>query len=86
MQPLANKQKKKKFKKYLKNIVHGITHGTSRKNSYQLSQKDFPLFFLDFLIRIVKIMCPRIGQGLHINLQKTRTNSKQTTPLSSEIW
>ena len=30
-------------------------------------------------------MCPRVGQGLDMNLQKTETNSKQTTPMSSEI-
>ena len=44
-----------------------------KKKHYQPSQKNFLLFFFkDFWISIVKIMCPRVGQGFNTNLQKQK--------------
>ena len=62
----------------------GLPKGPPEKKLTSRARRTFPCFS-DFWIRIVKIMCPRVGQGLDINLKKKETNSKQTTPLSSEI-
>ena len=54
----------------------GLPKGPQEKN-LPAKPEGLSLFFLDFWIRIVKIICPRVGQGLYINLQKKpETNSK----------
>ena len=53
-------------------LPKGRTDLKKKKKNYKASQKEFTLFFLDFWIRVVKVMCPRVGKGLYINLQKQK--------------
>ena len=67
-QPLANKQKK--LKKIYQNICPwDYPRDLQKKKLTSRARRTFS-YFSDFWIRIVKIMCPRVGQGLDINLQK----------------
>ena len=45
-----------------------ITRGTSRGQNFPATPKDFPLFFSDFWIKIVKMMWPGVAIGLNINI------------------
>ena len=50
----------------------GLPKGPSEKNLPAEPEGLSPFFLKDFLIRIVKIICPRVDQGLQINLQKQK--------------
>ena len=50
----------------------GLPKGPPEKKNLPAEPEGLSPVFSDFWIRIVKIMCPRVGQGLDINLQKQK--------------